>query len=252
MSLPPLIALLLPVLFHLIPFLLSLSYVLLCCSRTNVQKIVKKSNQGFLQLRNKNVIDIAASAVAAQLLRAWRTSHSTFNGLINSIEFDSFNVLAERQLATNVQNVDLFIWNEVLMFPPNCVGHVDSRIEDVAKSGRVLGGKVVLYFDDFLQVLSVIKSGWCSQIVHACVKISSLYRKFRTFQLTKHMPLTALRNDSKVEVDPLSFPNFPLASGGNRYHLIKSSQSHSLLELSFSPRSVVSVQLSLTASRSAT
>lgn len=110
---------------------------------------VTKAVQGILQLDNNNFISVATSAVAAQLLFRGCTAHSTSKIPIPSSGSDTCNVPAESKLATDLQNVDLVIWDEVMVCPRYCIDAVYYTMRDLTRSPRPFGEKFVLVSGDF-------------------------------------------------------------------------------------------------------
>lgn len=64
-----------------------------------------------------------------------------------------------------------------------------------------------MYSGDFQKILCMTKRGSHTEIIHACIKTSRLYRQFRALRLQ------AQQNDPDTNMDVLSFPKFLLAHG---------------------------------------
>lgn len=95
--------------------------------------------------------------MADQLFRGGRTAHSAFNMLVLWIKFNYSNVPAGSQLATEFQNVDLIIWDEIMMCSRHCIDTVDRTMPNLSRNRRPLGGRVVLFLGDVRQFLPVIE-----------------------------------------------------------------------------------------------
>ena len=64
---------------------------------------------------------------------------------------------------------------------------VNRTMQDALRSNESFGGKVVLFGGDFRQVLPVVLCGYRSQTVWKCLKMSPLWNRITSLQLTTHM-----------------------------------------------------------------
>lgn len=71
--------------------------------------LVTKAIQGFLHLRNTNVITVATSLLAAQLLRGGNSAHSIFEIPIQCCESNTCIVPAKFEWDADIRNVALII-----------------------------------------------------------------------------------------------------------------------------------------------
>ncbi len=83
----------------------------------------------FLRLREKKVIAVAASAVAAVLLDEGRTAHSKFKIQILITAESTCSISARSQLAQDLLDTYFIIWDEVLMCHRYCVESVDRSLQ---------------------------------------------------------------------------------------------------------------------------
>ncbi|CDF36554.1 unnamed protein product [Chondrus crispus] len=172
--------------------------------------------QDFLRSRPKQVIAVATSAVAAVLLDGGRTAHSVFKIPIPVSAESTCNFSTNSDTGRTLQQVDLIIWDEIVMCYRNCIETVDRSLRDLMQTDRPFGGKFLVLARDFRQILPVVPGGSRGQIVSACVKSSPLYRECRLLCLTENMRLTALQGDPAADVEALNFPQFLLSVGEGR------------------------------------
>ncbi|CDF37673.1 unnamed protein product [Chondrus crispus] len=170
----------------------------------------------FLRTRRKQVIAVATSAVAAVLLDGGRTAHSVFKVSIPVSAESTCSFSANSDTGRTLQQVDLIIWDEIVMCHRHCIETVDRSLRDLMQTDRPFGGKFLVLAGDFRQILPVVPGGSRGQIVSACVKASPLYRECRFLRLTENMRLAALRADPAADVEALNFPEFLLSVGEGR------------------------------------
>ncbi|CDF77418.1 ATP dependant DNA helicase [Chondrus crispus] len=172
--------------------------------------------QDFLRTRRKQVIAVATSAVAAVLLDGGRTAHSVFKIPIPVSAESTCNFSTNSDTGRTLQQVDLIIWDEIVMCHQNCIETVDRSLRDLMQTDPPFGGKFLVLAGDFRKILPVDPGGSRGQIVSACVKSSPLYRKCRFLCLTENMRLAALPADHAADVEALNFPQFLLSVGEGR------------------------------------
>lgn len=68
------------------------------------------------------------------------------------------------QLAADLQNVELIIWNDFVMGSLYCVDAVDHSMPDLARSPRPPAIQVVLFSGGFLHILPDIRGELSSEI----------------------------------------------------------------------------------------
>ena len=110
-----------------------------------------------LSAQGQQPIMVAASALAASVLRGGRTAHSMFHIPIECDEhsFCSFaSETLDQMLATRC-----IIWDECSMVHVNVADCVSRSLQDVMKSPLPFGGKVVVFMGDFQQLLPVVRHG---------------------------------------------------------------------------------------------
>ncbi|CDF40383.1 ATP dependant DNA helcase [Chondrus crispus] len=172
--------------------------------------------QDFLRTRRKQFIAVATSAVAAVLLDGGRTAHSVFKVPIPVSAESTCSFSANSDTGRTLQQVDLIIWDEIVMCHRHCIETVDRSLRDLMQTDQPFGGKFLVLAGDFRQILPVVPGGSRGQIVSVCVKASPLYRECRFLRLTENMRLADLRADPAADVEALNFPEFLLSVGEGR------------------------------------
>ncbi|CDF37706.1 ATP dependant DNA helicase PIF1 [Chondrus crispus] len=140
--------------------------------------------QDFLRSRPKQVIAVATSAVAAVLLDGGRTAHSVFKIPIPVSAKSTCNFSTNSDTGRTLQQVDLIIWDEIVMCYRNCIETVDRSLCDLMQTDRLFGGKFLVLAGDFRQILPVVPGG--------------------------------SRGDPAADVEALNFPQFLLSVGEGR------------------------------------
>ncbi|CDF35670.1 partial DNA helicase [Chondrus crispus] len=120
--------------------------------------------QDFLRTRRKQVIAVATSAVAAVLLDGGGTAHSVFKVPIPVSAESTCSFSANSDTGRTLQQVDLIIWDEIVMCHRHCIETVDRSPRDLMQTDRPFGGKFFVLAGDFRQILPVVPGGSRGQI----------------------------------------------------------------------------------------
>ncbi|KAI3956795.1 hypothetical protein MKW92_017597 [Papaver armeniacum] len=137
-----------------------------------------------LRARSKIVLAVASSGISSLLLPGGRTAHSRFKIPLKPNETSSCNVIMQDDLAMLLKKTDLIIWDEAPMVHRYAFEAVNKTMIDIMSTDdHVLGG-------DFRQILPVVTKGSREQIVDASISRSTLWDKFKIFELTRNMRLS--------------------------------------------------------------
>jgi len=92
------------------------------------------------------------------LLEGGRTAHSRFSIPLTLDEYTFCRIKPKSDLANLIKKASLIIWDEAPMMSKWCFESLDKSFFDIIgnKDNKVFGGKVVVFGDDFRQVLPVI------------------------------------------------------------------------------------------------
>ena len=146
-------------------------------------------------LRSKGdiVLTVASSGIASLLLLGGRTAHSKFAIHVPTLQNSTCNVNRGSELAKLLKVSKLIIWDEALMAHKFCFEALDKSLRDIMSSSShaqsPFGGKVVVFGDDFRQILPVIPRGSRYDIVNASINSSYLWQYCQLLKLTKNMRL---------------------------------------------------------------
>ncbi|KAG2712304.1 hypothetical protein I3760_04G119000 [Carya illinoinensis] len=119
---------------------------------------------------------IASFGVAASILPGGRTTHTRFKIPLDTNEHSMCCVSKQSALAKLLRVARLIIWDEPPMSRKQHIEAVDKMLRDIIDSELIFGGKVVVFGEDFRQVLPVIRKGTRQE-----------HPKLIKFHLTKNM-----------------------------------------------------------------
>ena len=194
--------------------------------------------QSLLQLRDRKVISVATSAVAASLLEKGRTAHSVFKIPIPCHAESTCSISLDSELAAQIREADLIIWDEIIMCARYCIEAVDRTLREIMRTNGVLfGGKCVLLSGDCRQILPVVPKASRGMIVHMSLKSSFIFQELRVMHLTENMRLQALKEDPNADHEALQYPDYLLRIGEGRQR----KDEKSYIDL---PKSITVVQSS--------
>ncbi|XP_006577600.1 uncharacterized protein LOC114405111 [Glycine soja] len=146
-----------------------------------------------LRADNKIVIMIASSGIASLLLPGGRTAHSKFKIPVPVFEDSTCNIHQGTQLAELLNQTSLIIWDEAPTTHKFCFEALDHSLRDIikhnSKDSKIFGGKVMVFGEDFWQILPVIPRGSHSDIVNATINSSYLWDHYQILRLTKNVCL---------------------------------------------------------------
>ncbi|XP_076902960.1 uncharacterized protein LOC143557876 [Bidens hawaiensis] len=142
------------------------------------------------------VLNVASSGIASLLLSGGRTAHSRFHIPINLNVYSTCSIKPCSDDAHLLKETKLIIWDEASMIHKYAFEALDSLMTDVLtpntsiNSGILFGGKVIVFYVDFRQVLHVITNGSRKRIVNASLCSSYIWGKCKLLRLTKNIRLT--------------------------------------------------------------
>jgi hypothetical protein len=161
----------------------------------------------YLRKKNKIVLTVASSGVAALLLPRGRTAHSRFK-IPCQIEDDMIcDVSRGTMLLELIQLSSLIIWDEALMANKKCFEALHRTFRDIEKAQSPetatipFGGKVVVLGGDLRQILPVIEGGTKHDIISATITRSRLWTHVEILNLTQNMRLLCSSDSSKDQAD---------------------------------------------------
>ncbi|KAG4949627.1 hypothetical protein JHK82_042850 [Glycine max] len=148
-----------------------------------------------LKANNQIVIMVASSGIASLLLSGGRTAHSKFKIPVPIFKDSTCNIHQGSQLADLLNQTSLIIWDEAPMAHKFCFEALNQSLTDIIQqknnSNQIFGGKVIVFGEDFRQILLVIPRGSRSYIINAKINSSYLWSCCEVLRLTKNMRLKA-------------------------------------------------------------
>jgi ATP-dependent DNA helicase PIF1 len=140
-----------------------------------------------LRGKEKIVIPVASTGIAATLLAGGRTYHSQFKLPIPLKENSTSNMRENSQDAKLLKESSLIIWDEATMATHHALDAVDRLLKDLMGNDSPFGGKVILLGGDFRQCLPVVKHANRVVIVQSSIKYSRLWPSFQQLKLERNM-----------------------------------------------------------------
>lgn len=165
-------------------------------------------------LKNRKVISVASSGIAAILLKNGRTAHSLFKIPLNINEESvcDLNKSKDRALIDFLTSADLIIWDEAPMMSKFVYEAFDRSMRDICGTSKLFGGKSVIFSGDFRQILPIVPLGSKDDIIFNCIKNASFWSQFTISKLTKNL---RIKNDSNTN----EFSKYLLDVGREEYHI---------------------------------
>ncbi|XP_074301616.1 uncharacterized protein LOC141633018 [Silene latifolia] len=129
------------------------------------------------------VLPVASSGIASLLLPGGKTAHPTFRIPLTPTESSTCEIRPGTELAEIIRPTKLIIWDEAPMVNPFCFEALDRSLQDILRSEKSFGCKVMVFGGDFRQIIPVIPKGSREEIVHSAINASYLWRFFKTLKL---------------------------------------------------------------------
>jgi ATP-dependent DNA helicase PIF1 len=107
--------------------------------------------------KEKIIICVTSSGIAALLLPGGNTSHSRFYIPLNSIQSNQCNISKGTQAVGLLERASLIIWNKVPMQNKYDFETVNRTLRDIRDCEKPFGGLSVILNDNFAQILPVVK-----------------------------------------------------------------------------------------------
>jgi len=177
---------------------------------------------GYLRRKNKIVLTVASSGVAALLLPGGRTAHSRFK-IPCEVEDDMIcDVSRGTMLSELIELTSLVIWDEALMANRKCFEALDRTFRDIEKvknpeiANIPFGGKVVVLGGDLRQILPVVEDGNKQDVIAATIIASRLWSHVEVLSLKQNMRLLCSPEDPIQQQQVAAFNKWILDIGENK------------------------------------
>ena len=152
------------------------------------------NNVILLYMRKDNHVAIAIDAlgIAGTLLKLGTTSHSWFAFNIPIFEDSVCSIQLNSKRAEVIKSAKVMILDKITMLHRCNLGALDRFFKILMMNGDIFGGKLIIVFGDFRQILPVVPRGRRPHIVAAAVKSSKLWNQCTTIRLTENMRVEIL------------------------------------------------------------
>ncbi len=144
-------------------------------------------------------IAMASSGIAALLLDGGRTAYSRFKIPVQGLNSTSTCYISrDSELATLLQAAVLIVWDEAVMMHMHVFEAVNRSLQDIMAiinptfKFLPFGGLVVVFGDDFRQILPVVPSGTRGDVIVAALNRSNIWQHVRVFKLHTNMRVQRL------------------------------------------------------------
>ncbi|XP_021755968.1 uncharacterized protein LOC110721144 [Chenopodium quinoa] len=138
-------------------------------------------------LMNKIVFPTATSGIAASNIPSGRTTHSWFKIPLDPLESRACSVPKQGSLAALLRETTLIIWDEASMAKKKNVESIGMLLRDICDPQLLLGGKIVVFGEDFRQVLPVVPKRTQREAVAASLVSSALWPLLTKFRLIENI-----------------------------------------------------------------
>ncbi|CAG8790024.1 19702_t:CDS:2, partial [Cetraspora pellucida] len=121
---------------------------------------------------------IAFLGIASLLLKGGIIAHSRFKIPFDLHKDSICNVLHSSDLAILLQQTSLILWDKALMSNHYAFKYVDRTLKDLIKAlnsileHKPFGKKVIIFREDFCQILSIVSKGRRKDIVGSLIKLT--------------------------------------------------------------------------------
>jgi hypothetical protein len=144
-----------------------------------------------------NVLAVAWTGIAANLLKNGKTVHTTFKLPLNITDVSTCNVKPNTPYGNYIKCINILFWDEISLASKFAFKAVDRLFKDLCNNEEPFGGKIVVVSGDFRQTLPIVKCGNRTQIIENCVKKSYLWRHFQCLSLTENKRVS--ENDTEFK-----------------------------------------------------
>jgi hypothetical protein len=145
------------------------------------------------------VVTVALFGIIALLLDGGRTTHSRFKIPMQGLNNTSTCYINKNfELAALLQAVVLIVWDEAVMMHRHVFEAINRSLQDIMAvinptfKFLPFSGLVVVFGDNFRQILHVVPHGTRGDVVAAALNHSSIWQHVRVFKLHTNMRVQRL------------------------------------------------------------
>jgi len=147
-----------------------------------------------VRAQGRVAIVVASSGIAALLLDGGCTAHSRFKIPMQGLNSTSTCYISrDSELAALLQAAALMVWDEAVMMHKHVFEAVNRSLQDIMAiinptiKFLPFGGLVVVFGNDFRQILPVVPRGTRGDVIAATLNRSSIWQHVRVFKLHTNM-----------------------------------------------------------------
>lgn len=111
----------------------------------------------YFRALHREVVCVAASALAAMLLTGGSTAHSAFHLPIPCNDATTCNLSSWQR--AHLKTVDMIVYDECSMVLDDVADTLDRTLRDIMQLQKPFGGKLIVWMGDFKQLLPVVRYG---------------------------------------------------------------------------------------------
>jgi hypothetical protein len=173
----------------------------------------------YLRGKDKIVLSVASSGVAALLLPGGRTAHSRFKIPCDLDDDTVCDISRGTMLAELIEVTSLVIWDEALMTDRRAFEALDRSFRDIERAQNPaaadvpFGGKVVVLSGDLRQILPVVEGGSKMQVLSSAITNSRIWSHIEILSLTENMRLLSPSPDPAFQQQVTEFSKWILDVG---------------------------------------
>ncbi|XP_073120390.1 uncharacterized protein [Henckelia pumila] len=146
-----------------------------------------RSILAYLRKKEKILIAVATSGIAANLLPGGRTAHSRLKIPLNPTSQTLCNIEKKKDLAELIRRASGIVWDEAPMANRYAFESVNKTFQDIMKNMLPFGGKTMIFGGDFRQVLPVVKRGSAREQIAASISRSTFWSCANVIHLHQNM-----------------------------------------------------------------
>ncbi|XP_061993673.1 uncharacterized protein LOC133711585 [Rosa rugosa] len=133
------------------------------------------------------VLATTTSGIAATIMPGGRTAHSKFKIPLNLNASSTCSISKQSNLAELIRRSSAIICDEAPMMHRFAFETLDRTLKDITGVDLPFGGKVILFWGDFRQVLPVVHKGTRSEMVQASLVNASFWKDVTILHLRQNM-----------------------------------------------------------------
>jgi len=152
-----------------------------------------------VRAQGRVAVVVASSGIVALLLDGGRTAHSRFKIPVQGLNSTSTCCISRNsELVALLQAIALIVWDEAVMMHMHVFEAINRSLQDIMAvinptfKFLPFGGLVVVFGDDFRQILHVVPRGTRGDVVAATLNRSSIWQHVRVFKLHTNMRVQRL------------------------------------------------------------